>query len=192
MAAQLSLARRAGAKLIPSPATGLSKRGDNWEVTTENGETVLGKKVVLAQGTYTAINSLLAPLLPPFDLTLTAQTTALLEVNKSNIDLGCLLSITRLTKRRLTDYRQCQAWSSRSSYPFTSALTLIYNLMVEVGAVPEHHARNPLLICSPQSLVTFITVLSGRDILQCLLCSWSHPGTLTSCRQSSTQMGDIT
>ena len=151
MAAQLSLARRAGAKLIPSLATGLSKRGDNWEVTTENGETVLGKKVVLAQGTYTAINSLLAPLLPPFDLTLTAQTTALLEVNKSNIDLGCLLSITRLTKRRLTDYRRCQAWLYRSSYPFTSALTLIYNLIVEIGAVPEHlhRAPNPLLTCCP-------------------------------------------
>ena len=88
MAAQLSLARRAEAKLVPSLATGLTKSGDNWEVTTETGERVLGKSVVLAQGTYTAINSILAPLLPPFDLTLTAQTTALLEVNKSNIGLS--------------------------------------------------------------------------------------------------------
>ena len=37
-------------------------------------------QVVLTQGTYTAINSLVASLLPPFDLTLTAQTTALIEV----------------------------------------------------------------------------------------------------------------
>ena len=80
VAAQLTLARRAGAKLVPSLATGLTKSGDNWEVTTETGERVTGKKVVLAQGTYTAINSLLASRLPPFDLTLTAQTTALLEV----------------------------------------------------------------------------------------------------------------
>jgi len=86
VAAQLSLARRAGAKLVPSLATGLSKNGDNWEVTTETGERVLGKRVVLAQGTYTAINSLLDPLLPPFDLTLTAQTTALLEVDKEQAD----------------------------------------------------------------------------------------------------------
>ena len=87
MAAQLTLARRAGAKMIPSLATGLTKNGENWEVTTESGERVIGKKVVLAQGTYTAIDSLLAPLLPPFDLTLTAQTTALLEVINSNVKL---------------------------------------------------------------------------------------------------------
>ena len=80
MAAQLTLARRAGAKLISSLATGLTKSGNNWEVSTETGERVTGKKVVLTQGTYTAINSLLASRLPPFDLTLTAQTTALLEV----------------------------------------------------------------------------------------------------------------
>ena len=87
VAAQLTLARRAGARLIPSLATGLTKSGDNWEVTTETGERVTGKKVVLAQGTYTAINSLLASRLPPFDLTLTAQTTALLEVTNSNAEL---------------------------------------------------------------------------------------------------------
>jgi len=86
VAAQLTLARKAGAKLIPSLATGLSKRGENWEVKTETGERVVGKKVVLAQGTYTAINSLMAPLLPPFDITLTAQTTALLEVDKEEAD----------------------------------------------------------------------------------------------------------
>ena len=74
--------------MIPSLATGLTKNGENWEVTTESGERVTGKKVVLAQGTYTAINSLLASLLPPFDLTLTAQTTALLEVTNSNLKLG--------------------------------------------------------------------------------------------------------
>ena len=74
--------------MIPSLATGLKKDGENWEVTTESGDTVTGKKVVLAQGTYTAINSLLASLLPPFDLTHTAQTTALLEVTNSNIKLG--------------------------------------------------------------------------------------------------------
>ena len=74
--------------MIPSLATGLTKNGENWEVTTESGERVTGKKVVLAQGTYTAIDSLLAPLLPPFDLTLTAQTTALLEVINSNVKLG--------------------------------------------------------------------------------------------------------
>merc|ERR1712038_191810 len=54
VAAQLTLARRAGAKMIPSLATGLTKDGENWEVTTESGERVTGKKVVLAQGTYTA------------------------------------------------------------------------------------------------------------------------------------------
>ena len=74
--------------MIPSLATGLTKNGENWEVTTESGERVTGKKVVLAQGTYTAIDSLLATLLPPFDLTLTAQTTALLEVTNSNLKLG--------------------------------------------------------------------------------------------------------
>ena len=74
--------------MIPSLATRLTKNGENWEVTTESGERVTGKKVVLAQGTYTAIDSLLAPLLPPFDLTLTAQTTALLEVTNSNLKLG--------------------------------------------------------------------------------------------------------
>ena len=74
--------------MIPSLATGLTKNGENWEVTTESGVRVTGKKVVLAQGTYTAINSLLASLLPPFDLTLTAQTTALLEVTNSNLKLG--------------------------------------------------------------------------------------------------------
>ena len=74
--------------MIPSLATGLRTNGENWEVTTESGDTVPGKKVVLAQGTYTAIDSLLAPLLPPFDLTLTAQTTALLEVINSNVKLG--------------------------------------------------------------------------------------------------------
>ena len=74
--------------MIPSLATGLTKDGENWEVTTESGERVTGKKVVLAQGTYTAIDSLLASLLPPFDLTLTAQTTALLEVINSNLKLG--------------------------------------------------------------------------------------------------------
>ena len=37
-------------------------------------------QVVLAQGTYTAVGSLVASFLPPFDLTLTAQTTALIEV----------------------------------------------------------------------------------------------------------------
>ena len=36
--------------------------------------------MVLAQGTYTVIGSLVASLLPPFDLTLTAQTTAFIEV----------------------------------------------------------------------------------------------------------------
>ena len=73
--------------MIPSLATGLTKDGENWEVTTESGERVTGKRVVLAQGTYTAIDSLLAPLLLPFDLTLTAQTTALLEVINSNVKL---------------------------------------------------------------------------------------------------------
>ena len=74
--------------MVPSLATGLTKDGENWEVTTESGERVTGKNVVLAQGTYTAIDSLLASLLPPFDLTLTAQTTALLEVTNSNLKLG--------------------------------------------------------------------------------------------------------
>ena len=103
VAAQLTLARRAGARLIPSLATGLTKRGDNWEVITETGESVTGRKVVLAQGTYTAINSLLASLLPPFDLTLTAQTTALLEVINSNVDLGCF-TIPSFTR---SDQFQC-------------------------------------------------------------------------------------
>ena len=89
--------------MIPSLATGLTKRGDNWEVITETGERVTGRKVVLAQGTYTAINSLLASLLPPFDLTLTAQTTALLEVINSNVDLGCF-TIPSFTR---SDQFQC-------------------------------------------------------------------------------------
>ena len=148
VAAQLSLARRAGARLIPSLATGLTKRGDNWEVITETGESVTGRKVVLAQGTYTAINSLLASLLPPFDLTLTAQTTALLEVISYNVDLGCF-TIPRLTRRRLTGYQQCQAWSSRSTHPFNRYPQYLFtsiNMSAAVGAIPIHlhPAANPL------------------------------------------------
>ena len=75
------LAERQGCRIIRSIATYLKKVGDIWQLSLHGGKNLRARKVVLCQGTYTKVASLTRGLLPPMDLSLTAQTLALIEVS---------------------------------------------------------------------------------------------------------------
>ena len=56
--------------------------GTYWQLSLQGGETLIAEKVVLCQGTYTKVDSLVRNLLPPLDLSLTAQTLALMRLDQ--------------------------------------------------------------------------------------------------------------
>ena len=85
----------------------------------------------------------------------------LLEVISSNANLGYF---PRLTRRRLTGYQQCQAWSSRSTHPFNRYPQYLFtsiNMSAAVGAIPIHlhPAAHPL-----SKWTTLPQVWSSRSI----------------------------
>ena len=80
--AQQKIAQDQGCTVIAALVTCLVRAGTGWRVETENGNYFYAKTVALCQGTYSGLSFLGKNLLPPLDLTFTAQTTALIQVEE--------------------------------------------------------------------------------------------------------------
>ena len=80
--AQQKLAMKQGCVVLSSIAKNLRQTKTGWMIQTEDGLMVSCTRVVLCQGTYTGLSFVAKDLLPPLDLTFTAQTTALMEVDE--------------------------------------------------------------------------------------------------------------
>ena len=79
--AQQKIAQDQGCDIVASLATDLVRMENCWRIQKENGDHIYAEKIALCQGTYTGLTFLARDLLPPLDLTFTAQTTALIEVD---------------------------------------------------------------------------------------------------------------
>ena len=79
--AQQMIARVQGCDIIPGLAMQLDRVGGCWRILTQGGGWYSASKIVLCQGTYTGLQFLARNILPPLDITYTAQTTALIEVD---------------------------------------------------------------------------------------------------------------
>ena len=84
--AQKKIAQDQGCTMVDGLVTGLVKDGNIWKIETQSGEYFYSKAVALCQGTYSGLSFLAKDLLPPLDLTFTAQTTALIEVDEEEAE----------------------------------------------------------------------------------------------------------
>ena len=80
--AQQIIARARGCEIIRSLVTDISTAGEGFTVTTNTGAVYESEKVVLCQGTHLGLSSPARALIPAPDLWFTAQTVALLEVDR--------------------------------------------------------------------------------------------------------------
>jgi len=84
--AQQKIAQDQGCVIVASLATDLVRMENCWRIQLETGDHIYAEKIALCQGTYTGLTFLARDLLPPLDLTFTAQTTALIEVDTEEAD----------------------------------------------------------------------------------------------------------
>ena len=88
VAAQKKIAMNHGVEVMSTLVTGLDRdEGHGWVVTTADGHQLTCQKVVLCQGTYTGLSSLVEQYLPAaLDVWYTAQTVALMELDAEEVE----------------------------------------------------------------------------------------------------------
>ena len=96
--------------VVNSLATSLVSLENCWKIQTKCGQDFYSKNIALCQGTYSGLSFLAKDLLPPLDLTFTAQTTALIEVDREEAErLKTMPSMVTQVSPRNSDEYECSS-----------------------------------------------------------------------------------
>ena len=110
VAAQKKIASDQGCVVVNSLATSLVSLENCWKIQTKCGQDFYSKNIALCQGTYSGLSFLAKDLLPPLDLTFTAQTTALIEVDREEAErLKTMPSMVTQVSPRNSDEYECSS-----------------------------------------------------------------------------------